>query len=157
MEAGDKLNPQRSYRKGFALKSLHQHIIKTNNPTTIGHGELLTVTFPDLKENQVIIPGTTKLTFNITLAGTDVNRTLVENLGRNIIRKLIVKLKGNEITSIDKYNVLYSYYDCWKTATERRNAIFQGIVDAESQTENAIKHQINSTDKANNAKDQTVA
>ena len=112
MEVGDKLNPQRSYRKGFALKGLHQHIIKTNNPSTIGPGELLTFRFPDLKENQVIIPGTTKLTFNITLVGTDVNRTLVENLGRNIIRKLIVKLEGNEITSTDDYNVLYSYYDC---------------------------------------------
>ena len=55
MEVGDKLNPQRSYRKGFALKGLHQHITKTNNPSTIGPGELLTVRFPDLKENQVII------------------------------------------------------------------------------------------------------
>ena len=61
MEVGNKLNPQRSYRKGFALKGLHQHIIKTNNPSTIGPGELLTIRFPDLKENQVIIPSTTKL------------------------------------------------------------------------------------------------
>ena len=157
MEVGDKLNLQRSYRKGFALKGLRQHIIKTKNPSTIRPGELSTVRFPDLKENQVIIPGTTKLTFDITLAGTNVNRTLVENLGRNIIRKLVVKLESNEITSIDDYDVLYSYYDCWKTATERRNAIFQGIVEAEGQTENTIKHQINATDKANNAKDQTVA
>ena len=97
------------------------------------------------------------MTFNITLAGTDVNRTPVENLGRNIIRKLVVKLEGNEITSTDDYNVLYSYYHCWKPATERQNAVFQGIVDADGQTENAIKHQINATDKANNAKDQTVA
>ena len=157
MEVGDKLNPQRSYRKGFALKGLRQHIIKTNNPSTIGPGELLTIRFPDLKENQVIIPGTTKLTFNIVLAGTDVNRMLVKNLGRNIIRKLVVKLEGNEIISIDDYDVLYSYFDCWKTATERLNAVFQGIVDADGQTENAIKHRINSGDKANNAKDQTVA
>ena len=45
MEVGDKLKPQRSYRKGFALKGfalkgfalkgLCQHIIKTNNPSTI--------------------------------------------------------------------------------------------------------------------------
>ena len=83
MEVGDKLNPQRSYRKGFALKGLRQHIIKTNNPSTIGPVELLTVRFPDLKENQVIIPSTMKLPFNISLVGTDVNRTLVENLGRN--------------------------------------------------------------------------
>ena len=113
--------------------------------------------FPDLKENQVIIPSTTKLTFNISLAGTDVNRTLVGNLGSNIIRKLIVKLEGNEIISTDDYDVLYSYYDCWKTTTERRNAIFQGIVKVDGQTENAIKHRINGTEKANNAKDQTVA
>ena len=105
----------------------------------------------------MIILGTTKLTFNITLAGTDPNRTLVENLGKNIIRKLVVKLEGNEIISTDDYDVLYLYHDCWKTATERRNAIFQGIVEADLQTENAIKHQINATGKSNNAKDQTVA
>ena len=157
MEVGDKLNPQRSYRKGFALKGLRQHIIKTNNPSTIGPDELLTVRFPDLKENQVIIPSTTKLIFNISLAGTDVNRTLVGNLGTNIIRKLVVKLGGNEIISIDDYDVLYSYYDCWKCKTERLNTVFQGIVEADSQTENAIKHRINATDKANNAKYQTVA
>ena len=157
MEVGDKLNPQKSYRKGFALKGNRVHIIKTNNPSTIGPDELLTVHFPDLKENQVIIPSTTRLTFNISLAGTDVNRTLVKNLGRNIIRKLVVKLEGNEIISIDDYDVLYSYYDCWKCVTERHNAVFQGIVEADGQTENAIKHTINATNKANNAKDQTVA
>ena len=156
MEVGDKLNPQRSYRKGFALKGLHQHIIKTNNPSTIGPGELLTVRFPDLKENPVIIPSTTKLTFNITLAGTDVNRTTVGNLGKNIIRKLVVKLEGNEIISVDDYDVVYSYYDNWKTATERRNAVFHGIVDADGQTENAIKHWIDADDKADVVNDITV-
>ena len=128
-----------------------------NNPSTIRPDELLTVHFPDLKENQLIIPSTTKLTFNISLAGTDVNRTLIGNLGRNIIRKLVLKLEDNEIISIDDYDVLYSYYDCWKCTTERLNAVFQGIVEADGQTENAIKHRINTSDKANNAKDQTVA
>ena len=157
MEVGDKLNPQRSCRKGFALKGNRVHIIKTTNPYTIGPGESLTVRFPDLKENQVIIPETTKLTFNISLAGTDPNRTLVKNLGRNIIRNLIVKLEGNEVISVDDYDILYSYYDCWKCTTERHNAVFQGVVEADDQTENAMKHRIDAKDKANNAKDQTVA
>ena len=157
MEVGDRLNPQRSYRKGFALKGLRKHIIKTNNPSTIGPGELLTMRFPDLKENQVIILGTTKLTFNISLAGSDPNRTLVGNLGRNIIRKLVLKLEGNEIISFDDNDILYSYYDCWKCTNERLNAVFQRIVEADGQTEGAIKHRINAGDKANNAKDQTVA
>ena len=105
----------------------------------------------------MIIPGTTKLTFNISLAGTDVNRTLEGNLGRNIIRKLVVKLEGNEIISTDDYDVLYSYYDCWKCKTERLNAVFQGIVEADGQTENAIKHWINAGNKADVVNDITVA
>ena len=91
------------------------------------------------------------MTFNIFLVGTDVNRTLVGNLGRNIIQKLIVKLEGNEIISIDDYNALYSYYDCWKCTTERVNTVSDG------QTENAIKHRINATDKADVANNITVA
>ena len=130
---------------------------KNKHPSTIGPDELLTVSFPDLEENQVIVPSTTKLTFNISLAGTDVNRTLVGNLGRNIVRKLVVKLEGNDIISTDDYDILYSYYQRWKCKTERLNTVFQGIVDADSQTENTIKHRINADDKANNAKDQTVA
>ena len=104
----------------------------------------------------MIILGTTKLTFNISLSGTDTNRTLVGNLGRNIIRKLVVKLEGNEIMSIDDYDILYSYYDCWKSTTERHSAVFQGIVEAGGQTKNAIKHRINAADKASNTKQPTV-
>ena len=83
--------------------------------------------------------------------------TLVKNLGRNITRKLVVKLEGNEIISIDDYDILYSYYDCWKCTVERLNAVFQGIVEADGQMENAIKHRINASDEANNAEDQTAA
>ena len=154
MEVRDKLSPQRSLRKGFGLKDIPQHITKTNNPSTIGPDELLTVPFPDLKENRVIIPRTMKLTFNISLSGTNANKTLVKNLGRSIIRELVVKLEGSEIISIDDCDILYSYLDCWKSTTERRNAVFQGIVEVGDQTENATKHGINAGDKAN---DRTVA
>ena len=87
----------------------------------------------------MIVPGTMKLTFNISLSG-NANKTLVQNLGRNIIKKLVVKLESN-------YDILHSYHDCWKSTTERRNAVFQGIVEAGGQTENAIKHRINAGDK----------
>ena len=97
------------------------------------------------------------MTFNISLSGTDANRTLVGNLGRNIIRKLVVTLEDNDILSTDAYDILYSYYDCWKSTTERCSAVFQGIVKAGGQTENAIKHRINASDKASSASDETVA
>ena len=91
------------------------------------------------------IPRTTKLIFNISLSGTDPNKTLVKNLGRNIIRKLVVKLEGNEIINTDDCDISYSYYNCWKSTTERHNATFQGIVEVDGQMENA-------GDKATDAK-----
>ena len=97
------------------------------------------------------------MTFNISLSGTDVNRTLVKNLSRNIIRKLILKPKGNEIISIDDCDIFYSYYNCWKSTTDRRDAVFQGIVETGGQTENAIKHRISADDKANDTNDKKVA
>ena len=74
-------------------------------------------------------------------------------MGRNIVRKLAAKLEVNQIISSDDCDMLYSHYDCWKSTTERRNAVFQGIVEVDGQTENAIKHRINPGDKANHAKD----
>ena len=52
---------------------------------------------------------------------------LVKNLGRNTIRKLIEKLEGNEIISTDDCDIFYSYYDCWKSTTERR--IYDGGIN----------------------------
>ena len=72
---------------------------------------------------------------------------------RNITGKLVMKLEGNEIISIDDCDIFYSYYDCWKSTTERRNAVFQGIIEAGGQTEKTIKHRIS----ANDANDKTVA
>ena len=68
-----------------------------------------------------------------------------------------MKLEGNEIISTDNYDVFYSYYDCWKSTTERCNAVFQGIVEFGGQTENAIKHMINGDDKEADEKDEIVA
>ena len=68
-----------------------------------------------------------------------------------------MKLEGNEIISIDNYDILYSYYDCWKTTAERHNAVIQGIVEAGGQMESVIKHRINAGNKSYNANNKTVA
>ena len=50
------------------------------------------------------------LSFNIELTSTaDPNITLVSNIGRAIIKKLPVKFEGNEILSIDNYDVFACY------------------------------------------------
>ena len=58
-----------------------------------------------------------------------------------------MKLKGNEIITTDDHDIFSSYYNCRKSTTERRNAVFQGVVEAGGQMENAIKHRINTAAK----------
>ena len=70
----------------------------------------LLVRFPNFDSDSIIIPGMTNYSFNIELSSTaDANRTLVSNIGRAIMKKLAVKFEGNEIMSIDDFDVFACY------------------------------------------------
>ena len=85
-----------------------------------------------------------KLNFNTELSSSvDTNRTLVSNIGRAIIKKLAVTFEGNEIMSIDDFDVFACYRDLWKTKSEKRNAIQQGIISNDRCMENCIKLRLN--------------
>ena len=101
----------------------------------------------------------TNLSFNIELtSAVDANRTLVSNIGRAIIKKLPVKFEGNEIMSVDDYDIFVCYQDLWKTKSEKRNAIRQGIISTDRCMENWIKLRINAGDKnPSNAQDKAIA
>ena len=83
---------------------------------------------------------------------------LVNNVGRAIIKKLAVKFEGNEIMSVDDFDLFACYRDLWKTASEKKNAIRQGIMSNDGCTINCIKLRINAADKSTgNAKDKAIA
>ena len=71
----------------------------------------------------------------------------MSNIGRAIIKKLAVKFEGNEIMSVDDYDVLACYRDLWKTKSEKKNTIRQGIISSGGCTTNCIKLRINAGDK----------
>ena len=134
-------------------------MIVTHNPSEIDQAQELLVRFPNLGSDDVIIPGTANLSFNIELSSTiDANRTLVSNIGRAIIKILAVKFEENEIMSVDDFDVLTCYRDLWKTKSEKRNAIHQGIISTDGCMENCIKLRINADNKdATNAQDKAIA
>ena len=75
----------------------------------------------------MIVPGTAKLVFTISLNSDDANRTVVQNLGRAIVKKLTIKISGNEVMSSDDSDVFHCYNDLWKTVPERANGHYQEI------------------------------
>ena len=131
------------------MKGTRQKVIVTHNPSKIDQNQELLVRFPNLGSNDVIIPGMTNLSFNIELSSTaDLNRILVSNIGRAIMKKLAVKFEGNEVMSIDDYDIFTCYRDLWKTASEKKNAIRQGIISTNSFTVNCMKLRINAKNKS---------
>ena len=159
MEYGERLNPERSLRTPKRIKGTRQKVIISHNPSEIDQAQELLVRFPNLGSDDVIIQGTAKLSFNVELtSAVNANRTLVSNIGRAIIKKLAVKFEGNEIMSVDDLDVFACYQDLWKTKSEKRNAIHQGIISNDGCMENCIKLRINAGNKvAANAKDKAVA
>ena len=92
------------------MKGTRQKVIVTHNPSEIDQAQVLLVRFPNLGSDDVIIPGTMKLSFNVELTSTsDPNRTLVSNIGMAIIKKLAVKFEGNEIMNVDDYDIFVCY------------------------------------------------
>ena len=69
------------------IEGIRQKVIVTHNLSEIDQNQILLVRFPNLGNDDVIIPGTANLSFNIELTSTaDPNRTLVSNIGRAIIK-----------------------------------------------------------------------
>ena len=158
MEYGNKLNPEYSLRTPKRIKGTRQKVIVTHNPSQIDQAQLLLVRFPNLGSDDVIVPGMANLSFNIELTSTaDSNRTPVSNIGRAIIKELAVKFEGNEILSIDDFDIFACYRDLWKTKLEKKNAVRQGIISNDGCTGNCIKLRINAGDKSTaNKKDNAI-
>ena len=60
--------------------------------------------------DDIIVPGAANLSFNTELSSTaDLKRTLVSNIGRDIVKKSAVKFEGNQILSIDDFDIFACY------------------------------------------------
>ena len=152
---GRKLDPFRHLREPLGVKGTRQSVVVTNNPSTIDQNQQLLVRFPNLGAQDVIVPGTTRLAFTIALTSTDDERTVVQNLGRAIVKKTTIRISGNEIMSVDDSDVFYSYSDLWKTNRERGSMVYQGI---DKKGGNMLKLRVAAADgAATDAGDKAVA
>ena len=138
---GRKLNLYRSLREPLDVKEMRESVVITNNPGSIDPNQQLLVRFPNLHvcKEDVIVLGTASLAFTITLASEDANRTVVQNPGRAIVKKLTIKISSNEVMSIDDSDVFHCNNDLWKTAPERANGHYQGIDASDNRNTTRIR------------------
>ena len=84
----------------------------------------------------MIVPGPA---FKITLNSEDANRTVVQNLGRAIVKKTTIKISGNELMSLYESDNYRCYNDLWKIAQERENAQYKGIDESDNRNTTRIR------------------
>ena len=147
-----KLDPYRKRREPLGAKGIRLSVEVTNNPSTIDQNQLLLVRFPNLGNNDVIVPRTARLAFTIELTSKDPNATVYQNLGRAIIKKITIKISGNEVMSIDDIDIFHCYVDLWKSPSERMNIAYQGIGKA-----NMLKHKVGAGNASTDAEEQAIA
>ena len=150
---GNKLNPYRKLREPRGVKGIRQSVVITNNPSTIDQNQQLLVRFPNLSNNDVIVPGTVRLAFEIELVSSrDADKTIYQNIGRAIIKKTTIRISGNEVMSIDDSDIYQCYVDLWKSPSERVNMAYQGIRKA-----NMLNHRVGARNATADAGDEAIA
>ena len=150
---GNKLNPYRKLREPRGVKGIRQSVVITNNPSTIDQNQQLLVRFPNLSNNDVIVPGTVRLAFEIELVSSkDADKTIYQNIGRAIIKKTTIRISGNEVMSIDDSDIYHCYVDLWKSPSERVNMAYQGIGKV-----NMLKHRVGADNATADTGDEAIA
>ena len=81
------LSPRQSTKTLLAMKAPYAVKRITFNPSEANPGERLGVRVPKLSENEVLVPGSLALRFDIDLSGGHANNNLVQNVSRARVRR----------------------------------------------------------------------
>ena len=142
MAVNENLSPSRIYKTLNAMKA--ERTIKriTFDPSVANPQETLYVTLPRLGENEVIVPGSLALRFNIDLSGGHPNNFLVQNVTRALIDRLTVKFSNEVLQDTNGFDIYKIYEDLFMSQEERDNRVQEGI-----QTEDQNKIRCGGGDK----------
>ena len=99
------------------------------NPTSANPGESLYVSVPKLAVNEVIVPGSLALVFDINLkvTGAHAQNYLVQNVSRALVDKFKVKFAATTVQDTDSYNIYKTFEDLFRSRDERENMLREGI------------------------------
>jgi len=114
----------------------------TFNPSSAEPGKTLFIQVPNLGENEVLVPGSLALRFNVNLSGGHTNNYLVQNVLRALVSNMKVKFGTIPLQDTNNYNIYKIYEDLFFSQEQRKNMLCEGI-----QSEDLCRIRSNSGDK----------
>ena len=115
------------HRTQFAFKGKREHIAKVNMPNVTYPNQHIDIEITHGSRDHVIVPDTVKITFNLHIESTDKTRSIVNNVGRALVRKKVLMLGSKEIDTINNANIYGTYQDLYLSRKEREEKVLQGI------------------------------
>ena len=79
-----------------------------------------------MAENIVKVPGNSYLTFDLNVSG-HANNTLVNNVGRNLVKRQRVLFGGQVLQDTLDYDLFQTYHDLFLSKDERDNMLSYGV------------------------------
>ena len=99
----------------------------TFDRTEANPGETLYVSVPKLNENEVLVPDSLALIFDIDLTGGHVNNYVVQNVSRALVNRMVVKVDGTTLQDTASYDIFKIFEDFFLPKEDRDNMIQEGI------------------------------
>ena len=132
-----ELDPMVEHRIQFVFKGKREHIAKVNIPNIAYPNQHIDVEIPHGSRDHAIIPGTLKITFNLDIGSTGNARSVLNNVGRALVKKKVFMLGPKDIDTINNSDIYDAYKDLYLSEKEREEKLPQGI-----QSTNGLKTQL---------------
>ena len=87
----------------------------------------LVVRVPRLNKNEVLVPGSLALCFEIDLSGGQANNYLVQNVSRALVSQQVVKFGGTILDDIVDFDIYKIFTDLFLPEKTRENMLSEGI------------------------------
>ena len=75
------------HRTQYAIKGKREHIATVNTPNIAYPGQHVKIIIPQGSADHVIVPDTIKITFDLEIESTDNTCSVVNNVGRTVVKK----------------------------------------------------------------------
>jgi len=123
----DDLRPTYTEKTLWAMKAPRAVKRITLDRGEASTGEMLNVLVPKLHKNEVLVPGSLALRFDIDSSGGHDNNFLVQNVTRALDDKLIVKFTGTILQDTVGYDIYKTFEDLFLSGEKRDNMVPERI------------------------------
>ena len=127
MSVPENLRPTYNEKTLHAMQAEHAAKRITFIRSEANPGDKLYVSVPKLNKNEVLVPGSLALRFDIDLSGGHANNFLVQNITRALVDRLVVKFAGTILQDTVGYDIYKTFEDPFLSQEERDNRILDGI------------------------------